>query len=243
MPEKTREEILEESKAKSEFLSMVTHQLRTPLSGLKWIFQMLLAGDLGSFNAEQKNIIQKGSESTERMISLLQEVITANQNNEWDFKYEFQKTDLGKIIESIITEFLEEARVNNVTIRFERPDQPLPLVNADPEKMMLVFQNLIENAIKYSDSGSAVVIRTHVEDASLVFSFQDHGIGIPKEEQSKIFQKFFRAENARERKKEGTGLGLFTAQNIIEKHGGTLTFESVPNKGTTFYCKLPLFSV
>lgn len=234
------EEARAESKAKSEFLSMVTHQLRTPMSGIKWIFQMLLSGDFGAFNAEQRKIIEKGAESNERMIKLLQEVITANQNNEWDFQYNFEKVDITHIIESIITEFLEEARVANVVVKFEHPGEPLPLIEADPEKISLVIENLIENAIKYSLDGDDVHISIAATKENLTIAVQDHGIGVPKDQQEAIFKKFFRADNARERKKEGTGLGLFTARNIVRKHGGELWFESEVGKGSVFYCKLPI---
>jgi signal transduction histidine kinase len=237
---KELDEARAESKAKSEFLSMVTHQLRTPMSGIKWIFQMLLSGDFGSFNEEQRKIIEKGAESSERMIKLLQEVMTANQNNEWDFQYSFQKVDMAHLIESVITEFLEEARVANVVVSFEHPTKPLPLIDADPEKITLVLENLVENAIKYSPDGSYVYIRTHVTDDTVTIAIQDHGMGIPEDQKERVFEKFFRADNVREKRTEGTGLGLFTAQNIISKHGGKLWFHSAVDRGTTFHCELPI---
>ena len=229
-----------QSTAKSEFLSMVTHQLRTPLSATKWVFKMLLDGDLGSFTEEQREIVKKGYENNEMMIDLLQEVITANKTGEWDFTYKLEKHDLEKILENIVTQFLEEARSKNIHIKFKRPKSPLPLAVIDAEKIAIVFQNLIENAIKYSSEESTVTI--HLESSKNTFniSVTDSGIGIPEKQRSRIFEKFFRADNAKEHQKHGTGLGLFTAKKIVERHNGSIEFETETGKGTTFHVVLPL---
>jgi signal transduction histidine kinase len=232
-----------ENKAKSEFLSMVTHQLRTPLSGIKWTFKMLLDGDLGSFTDEQRTIIEKGSESNERMLKLLQEIIIANQNESWDFQYNTQPSDMQKIISNIIPEFLESARSKSIDIKINHPDEPLPLVTVDPEKISIVFQNLLENAVKYSEDGDTITVNFTVHDDSISISLADTGLGIPDDAQEYIFSKFFRADNVKEIKKEGTGLGLFTAKNIVEKHNGSIRFESKKNEGTTFFITLPLSTV
>lgn len=245
--EKTREELEAElqqckfeNQAKSEFLSMVTHQLRTPLSGIKWTFKMLLDGDLGSFSAEQRQIITKGAESNQRMIDLLNEVIVANQNQSWDFQYDMQKTDIEKLVERLITEYLETARAHDVHLVFNRPEQSPPMITVDPDKIAIILQNLLENAIKYSYEESEVTVTIIPTEDTLAISIADTGIGIPDDAQDNIFNKFFRADNAKELKKEGTGLGLFTAKRIAEKHGGSLTFESKTGKGTTFFVQLPI---
>lgn len=226
--------------AKSEFLSIVAHQLRTPLSGNKWIFKMLLDGDLGAFTPEQKDIIEKGYESNEQMIKLLNEIIVANQNEEWEFKYNFCKADLEKVVQSLIIEFIEEARGRNIKLVFERPYRNFPLMEIDPEKIRLALQNLFENAIKYSNENSKVIITLAPSTTSVTVTVQDSGIGITKDQQEKIFQKFFRADNAKIAKKHGTGLGLFTAKSIVERHHGTIGFTSTEGKGTTFTITLPL---
>lgn len=230
-----------ENRAKSEFLSMVTHQLRTPLSGIKWTFKMLLDGDLGSFTDEQRAIIQKGYESNERMIKLLEEVIVANHTNSWDFQYSRTPSDIEHIIGNIVTEFLEEARVHKIHMVFNHPPRPLPLISVDPEKIAIVFQNLIENAIKYSEPEDTITITMNELDANHVeITVADTGLGIPDEAKPSIFTKFFRADNVKELQKNGTGLGLFTAKNIVEKHGGTIRFESAMDQGTTFFITLPV---
>ncbi len=247
MPEQTIQELESKLKkceldnhAKSEFLSMIAHQLRTPLSGIKWTFKMLLDGDLGSFTEEQKDIVRKGAESNERMLKLLEELIVANQNEEWEFQYNLSKVDLEQIAEKVITEFLEEARVKEVSISFKRPNKPLPLVAVDPEKIALVFQNLLENAIKYSSKNNTVSVGIDEENNTVQVAIKDSGIGIPKAQQEKIFEKFFRADNAKIEQKAGTGLGLFTAKKIVEKHGGKIWFESNEGKGTTFFFTVPI---
>lgn len=230
----------ERNNAKSEFLSIVAHQLRTPLSGNKWIFKMLLDGDLGAFSPEQHDIIQKGYESNEQMIKLLNEIIVANQNEEYEFKYKFCRADLEKVIESLMTEFAEEARARDIKLVLERQYRNFPLMEIDPEKIRLALQNLFENAIKYSNQNGTVVITLSHSASEATIAIKDSGIGITIDQQEKIFQKFFRADNAKIAKKHGTGLGLFTAKNIIERHHGTISFVSQEGKGTTFTIILPL---
>ncbi|MDH5442469.1 MAG: HAMP domain-containing histidine kinase [Candidatus Nomurabacteria bacterium] len=229
-----------ESQEKSEFLSMITHQLRTPLSGIKWTFKMILDGDIGSFSEEQKQIINKGFDASERMVELLEEVITANQNDQWDFTYNFSPVDISKVIDGIIMEFYEVARTHNVSIGYKPPEQSIGLVEADGEKIAIVMQNLLENSIKYNiDEGEVSVSLSQIDGYARI-QISDTGIGIPEGQISNVFTKFFRADNAKEIKKQGTGLGLFTAKKIIERHGGTISIESTLGKGTRFTILLPL---
>lgn len=230
----------EENKSQAEFISMIIHQLRTPLAGTKWTFKMLLDGDLGSFNDEQKQIIQKGYEKNEQIIKLLEEVTVANQNNSWDFQYDFKLTSIEPILESIIANFLEEARFKLVSIVLEHPASSIPHVMADAEKLSIVFQNLIENGIKYNFENGTLKIILILENDYLLIRFFDTGIGIDTEDKDKIFTEFFRTEAAKKHSLEGTGLGLFTAKKIIERHNGEIWFENEAPKGTTFYVKLPL---
>lgn len=244
--ETTHEELLkqltqckEENEAKSEFLSMVTHQLRTPLSGNKWAFKMLLDGDLGKLTDEQKMVIQKGSDATDQMIDLLKEIIQANQNDSWSFQYEFKKTDITKILEKLVAEFEESAKAHDVTLHLHISDKAEGLAEIDTEKITFALQNILENAIKYSKAGSSVDVALVQDNNEAHVAIRDHGIGIPQEQQEKIFTKFFRADNAKELKKEGTGLGLFTAKKIIERHHGKIWFESKEGDGTTFHLEIP----
>lgn len=228
-----------ENKAKSEFLSMVTHQLRTPLSGNKWALQMLLQEDLGPITKEQREVLQKAADSNQNMINLLQEIIRANQNDTWDFQYSIAKTDIRKVLRSNVNEFQEDASSHNIVLVIKETEDEIPLIEIDAEKISFVLQNFLENAIKYSKESGHVIVHLSKEDAHVTITIQDEGIGIPKEQQHLIFDKFFRADNAKEQKKEGTGLGLFTAHKIIERHHGSISFTSQENKGTVFSITLP----
>ncbi|NBV43089.1 sensor histidine kinase [bacterium] len=228
----------QESQAKSDFLSMIVHQLRTPLSATKWIFKMMMDGDLGTVSPEQVNIIKRGFESNEQMIRMLAEISHANHVGEWKMHFDLAPTDIAECVSSAIGSFAGEAKQKNITLSFHRPDH-LPLVMADKEKIGLVVQNLIENAIKYSRTGGSITIKGEVFKDQLVMSFTDTGIGIPMGSQSHIFSKFFRADNAKATDK-GTGLGLFVGKEIVEGHHGTIWFESTENIGTTFFFSLPL---
>ena len=228
----------EENQLKSDFLSMIVHQLRTPLAATKWIFKMMMDGDLGKISPEQRNIINRGFESNEQMIRMLAEISHANHVNEWKMHFELAPMDISDCISTALGSFAGEAKLKNVSIKFQGPNH-LPLVMADKEKICLVVQNLIENGLKYNKPNGTLTIKTEVFNNKLIVSFTDTGIGIPLDQQKNIFAKFYRASNAKAADK-GTGLGLFVGKEIIEGHHGTLWFESTENIGTTFFFSLPL---
>lgn len=230
--------LTEENQLKSDFLSMIVHQLRTPLAATKWIFKMMMDGDLGKISPEQRNIIERGFESNDQMIRMLAEISHANHVNEWKLQFNLAPMDIADCIESAIGAFAGEAKMKHVELLFKGPHH-LPLVMADKEKICLVVQNLIENALKYSKTNSTITINSELFKDSLVISVTDTGIGIPENAQQFIFKKFFRAGNAKKADK-GTGLGLFVGKQIVEGHHGTIWFESTENVGTTFFFSLPL---
>lgn len=237
--EKELEKCRRENESKSEFLSMAIHQLRTPLSGNKWAFHMLLNGDLGELSKEQREVLEKGADMNQNMINLLEEIIQANQNDTWSFQYSISKADIRKVLRSTVNEFQEGATAHHITLVLKETEDQIPLIAIDVEKITFALQNLVENAIKYGKEGGHVIIQLSSKNEYVIISIQDEGIGIPKEEQNHIFTKFFRANNAKEKKKKGTGLGLFTAKKIIERHHGSLHFESKEDKGTTFFLSIP----
>lgn len=228
----------EENQLKSDFLSMIVHQLRTPLAATKWIFKMMMDGDLGKISTEQQNIINRGFESNEQMIRMLAEISHANHVNEWKMHFELTPIDITDCISNALGSFAGEAKLKNIKITFQGSDH-LPLVMADKEKICLVVQNLIENGLKYNKPNGTLTINTELFKDKLVLSFTDSGIGIPLDQQKNIFSKFYRADNAKATDK-GTGLGLFVGKEIIEGHHGTIWFESTENVGTTFFFSLPL---
>ena len=237
------------NKQKTEFLSMVAHQLRTPLAGIKWTLQLLLDDKNSNLSAENRSFIEKALGSNERMLRLLREVIVANQNESWQFSYHFAPLNLHHLTEQMISEFSQEARAHKVHLSFqpETNTQDI-LVRADKDKIILVLENLFENAIKYNEPYGTVTIslssysdqKENTEHEFIKFSIHNTGLSVPIEEQARLFTKFFRASNARKKIQTGTGLGLFTSKQIIEQHKGGIWFHSDPNKGTTFYFTIPV---
>lgn len=234
------ERLEELDQIKSEFVSIVAHQLRTPLSAIKWILKLLLDEDLGKINEEQKKFLQKGYESNERLIHLINDMLNVSRIDAGKFKYIFTYSPLDKIVEDVISEIQEMAEKKHITITFLEMEKSLPLIRLDTEKIRLVLQNIMDNAIKYTPIGGKIIVKIKKKGKEALFSVQDSGIGIPDDQKKSIFTKFFRGTNAAKIQTEGSGLGLFISKNIIQKHWGKIGFESAIDKGSTFYFTLPL---
>lgn len=225
---------------KSEFLSIVAHQLRTPLSGIKWTLNIMLSGDLGPLSEEQKSFLMKGYESNQRMIALVEDMLGADRVGSGRLKYSFTSEQLLDIIDNVIYELIPLAKKKNIKISFIDRKETLPKVSIDPDKIRGVLQNLIENAIKYTHPNGTIEISTKETNGMIETMIKDNGIGIPSAQQKNIFNRFFRAKNAVKIQTDGSGLGLFIANGIVERHGGKMWFESVEDKGSSFYFTLKI---
>ncbi len=233
----TREKMVE--RMKTEFVSLAAHQLRTPLSAIKWTLQMFLEGDLGKITEEQREFVEKTYQANERMIRLINDLLNVARIEEGRYLYKPILSDLGLIVESVVDFYKEEAERKGVKIKFEKKEK-LPKVKVDEEKIKLAATNLIDNAIEYTPKGGEVTICLKSDKKEIEFSVQDTGIGIPENQKERVFTKFFRAANAMRIQTEGTGLGLFITKNIIEAHKGRIWFQSKEGEGTTFYFTLPI---
>ncbi|MDO8483301.1 MAG: HAMP domain-containing sensor histidine kinase [bacterium] len=220
---------------KSEFLSVVAHQLRTPLSGIKWTLSMIMNGELGPISNDQKVFIMKSYESNDRMIELVESMLHADRIDSGKYDFKPTPTQIFDLIDNVLYEILPSALKRGVKIKFDRRDADIPQLNIDQEKMRAVFQNLFDNAVKYSRAGDTVSIDVTKVDDSVRVAVSDSGIGIPDDQKVQIFSRFFRAKNALKIETDGNGLGLFIVKSIIEMHGGKIWFESKENVGTTFY--------
>ena len=241
--EKLREEnkqLKQTNENKFDIISITAHQLRTSLSALKWILKMLLDEDAGKLTPEQGELIKKAFISNERMLTVINDLLVLSHSEDSSLPYTFQKADIMPLIEQILFEFQEEASKKNIELIFLRPESSIPQIKCDKEMIHVVIQNLVENAIKYSEVHGKVFITLKQIDNNVQLSVHDSGIGINPEDQDKIFKKFFRAQNAIQKETIGSGLGLFTTKNIVEKHGGKIWFENIPLKGTTFFVTLPI---
>ncbi len=233
---------------KADIVSISAHQIRTSLSALKWIIKMFLDGDLGKLTTEQENLIHKAYEGNDRAISIVSELLLANKTEDiMEKKYAFSEVDIIELIDSSIFDFFGEANIRGIEIIFLKPETKLPGLRADKEKLRVVFQNLLENAIKYSNVHGKVFISITSPNPLLeakgmvTVSVKDTGIGISEEGKKKIFEKFYRDSEAQKKEITGSGIGLFTTQKIVEDHGGKIWFESSEGEGTTFLFTIPIY--
>lgn len=234
----TREKRIE--RMKTEFVSLAAHQLRTPLSAIKWTLNMFLTGDLGKITEEQRGFIEKTYQSNERMINLINDLLDVTRIEEGKYIFKPQFSSIENIVQFIINSLKGEIKKKKIKFTFEEPKKKLPKVKVDVEKMRLAINNLIDNAIRYTPTGGEVTVSLKHGKKEVEFSVRDSGVGIPEDQKERIFTKFFRGANVMRMDTEGTGLGLFIAKNIIEAHKGKVWFESKEGEGTTFYFSLPV---
>jgi len=234
----TREKMVE--RMKTEFVSLAAHQLRTPLSAIKWTLRMLLDGDLGAITEEQKDFVEKTYRSNERMIGLINDLLDVTRIEEGRYLFKPTLADIETLVQFVVNSYKEEIKKREIKFEFKKPAEKLPLILIDVEKIRLAIQNLLDNAVRYSRPGGEVTISLEYDKKEIELSIKDSGVGIPKDQQARVFTKFFRAANVMRMETEGTGLGLFIAKNIIEAHGGKIWFESEEGKGSNFYFTLPV---
>lgn len=234
----TREKLVE--RMKTEFVSIAAHQLRTPLSAIKWTLRMLLDKELGEITPEQEDFLARTYQSNERMISLINDLLNVTRIEEGRYVYKTTLTSLESIVQSVIDSLKETIEKKGVKFAFRKPDKRLPQVLVDVEKIRLAVQNMLDNAISYTPKGGEVIISLGYGKEEIECSIKDTGLGIPEDQKKRVFSRFFRAANVMRLDTEGTGLGLFITKNIIEAHGGRIWFESEEGKGSTFYFTLPV---
>lgn len=228
----TKERELEQ--AKSELVSFAGHQLKAPLTYLAGNMEMMKGGKC---DPETAKLIDETEKGVARMKKLIHDVLNISRIEQGEIKLNPEPVQLEEIVESVIEESSSVAEQRNVNVEFTKSAQPLPEFEADAQQIHEVFKNIISNAIKYTKD--SITISFEKKDGNIVFSCSDNGIGIPKDEQSKIFAKFYTASNTSKTETKGTGLGLSIAKALIEKMNGKIWFESEENKGSTFYVSLP----
>ena len=231
---------------KTNLMAVGAHELRTLLTSLKWIVQMMLDGDVGALPAEQSNLLSKARENIERMILIAGDMLTIGHTTDLSqIKQEKKLEDLVLLIDNVLFNFTGESYKKGIEILFLKPEAGFPLSLINRDHVRVILQNLVENAIKYSCKGDRIFITVTDLEQTIRISVKDTGIGIPKKDQEKIFGKFFRTDTAIVHEAMGTGLGLYTSKIIAEQDGGTLTFESIQKTseekphGTTFFLDLP----
>lgn len=227
------------SRMKSEFITIAAHQMRTPLAAVKWTFQTLLAGEAGPLNEEQTAYVKDGTEVSAHLIKLVGDLLDVAKIEEGKFGYEFSMADIVELIGRVMEDNKLAATQRDVSLIFNRPPVALPQIKADPQKISMVLQNLISNAIKYNRKGGWVAVEAGKEGDYIKVAVRDSGMGIPANQIDRLFSKFFRGSNVVRLETEGSGLGLFIVRNIVKRHGGRVWAESEEGVGSAFYFTLP----
>lgn len=230
------------SRLKTEFISVAAHQLRTPLSVMKWAHHAILEGDMGRITKDQKDILEKAAIANESMINLVHNLLDAARIEEGRFGYAFQHTDLIEFLNKLLAEKKLFAQGKNINLIINKNISGSIIINADSDKLSIAVGNIIDNAIRYTASGGRVEVGLDTTDSSVTVSITDTGIGIAPEDKARLFTKFYRGSNVMHLETEGTGLGLFITKNIILSHGGDIWFNSEKSRGTVFFIKLPKLS-
>jgi signal transduction histidine kinase len=225
--------------AKDEFVSMASHQLRTPLTSVKGYISMVLEGDAGPISDMQSKLLNEAFTSSERMVHLINDFLNVSRLQTGKFMVDRRPVDLAKLVEQEVDSLQTTAHAHDLKLRFRKPSR-FPMLYLDEGKLRQVVMNFIDNAIYYSHEETTIVVELSILDGDALLQVHDTGIGVPPAEQAHLFSKFFRATNARKQRPDGTGVGLFLAKKVIVAHGGGMVFDSIEGKGSTFGFRLPV---
>lgn len=229
---------VEIERAKNEFVSLASHQLRTPPTAVKWYTESLLSHP-ANFDEKQKKYLQEIYKNNKRMISLVNSLLNVSRVELGEFLVEPHPLDLRDAFRVVLSELRPQIQQKGIIVGESFPDD-LPTVNLDQKLTIIILQNLLTNAIKYSAEGGKILIGADVGHNEITIRVADTGCGIPPHQHHKIFTKLFRADNANDHDPDGSGLGLYITKSIVDRTGGSIRFESVIGAGTTFYVSFPL---
>ncbi len=235
-------QIAEANRIKTEFIAIVSHQLRSPLSVFKWTLDAIARDDPSApSTSEEQSYRSILAENTEKMIQLVNMLLDVSRIEAGRFSVKREAVSLAVLTAELLRSFEPYARAAEITLTSYTTGEAIPAVLGDREKVKMVIQNLVDNAIRYSKPGDRVSVRLLPGGAgSVEWQVEDQGIGIPLAERNLIFQKFYRTSLARRHQTDGTGIGLYIARAVIEALGGEIGFRSEVGKGSTFWFRLPV---
>ena len=233
------EKLADASRLKSEFVNIVSHQLRSPLTNIKWTFEALSTNASEIKPEKQEEYFTNVKENINRMVELIDDLLIVSKIEEDAFTIHKKEFSLDELINDLVSRYKIFAKASDINLVFT-PDPSISKLIADSSMIKLVVENLIDNAIRYTKGGGKIEVKIKKQGKEVLFSVQDQGVGIPEKEKKFIFQKFFRAENALRSRTRGSGLGLYVCKSIIHASGGKIWFKSIENKGTTMFFTIPL---
>jgi len=225
-------------KTKDEFISMASHQLRTPLTTVKGYLSMILDGDVGPVKKDQKELMQNAFDGANRMVYLIADLLNVSRLQSGKFVIDDKPTELTEVVAGEVLQLKEQAAARQIELIYQKPEG-FPALNLDETKIRQVVMNFLDNALYYTPKGGKVVAALEATDSTISYTVTDNGVGVPKEVQHRLFSKFYRAENARKMRPDGTGLGLFMAKKVVVAEGGAIIFKSSEGKGSTFGFSFP----
>lgn len=228
--------------SKDEFISMASHQLRTPLTAIKGYLSMVVDGDAGPITLQERQMLQRAFDSAEQMVFLISDLLNVSRLQTGKFVIENKPTDLLKIVDAEVEQLQDTASHHKLKLVYNRPNS-YPLLNLDETKIRQVVMNFLDNAIYYTPAGGTIEVRLEATPDSVSYTVTDTGVGVPPSEQHHLFTKFYRAGNAKKMRPDGTGLGLFMAKKIIVAESGAIIFKSAEGKGSTFGFSFPRAAV
>ena len=225
-------------KAKDEFISMASHQLRTPLTAVKGYLSMMLEGDSGRIKPQQKEMLQRSFDGAQKMVYLIADMLNVSRLQTGKFVIENKPTYLPDVIQGEVDQLKEQAASRQIVLTFKKPEK-FPTLNLDETKIRQVIMNFLDNALYYTPKEGEVTVKLEATDESVTYTVTDTGVGVPKSAQHHLFSKFYRADNAKKMRPDGTGLGLYMAKKVIVVQGGAIIFRSTEGKGSTFGFSFP----
>ena len=230
---RSNEKLKELDETKDDFISMASHQLRTPLTSVKGYISMVLEEDAGKITPTQRDMLGQAFFSSQRMVYLIADLLNVSRLKTGKFIIERTPIQLDQIVQQELRQLQETAAARSLTLQFDKPDS-FPVMMLDETKTRQIIMNFIDNAIYYTPTGGHIIVRLINNEHSVELRVEDNGIGVPKNEQQHLFTKFYRAGNARQARPDGTGLGLYMAKKVIVAQGGSLIFNSVEGQGSSF---------